>query len=144
MDTRPSEYALIVEKVCPIILLPSPFADNAQMKEMHPRFRFHTADWLTHHLVVMHCQAMSRAFRELGQDPDVAVYEAILKKRKQNRQSQIKPRKQLDLPAARLSTSMRKACKTRATHEVGVRFYIDFFILIFCISTGLWEAIPWM
>jgi len=82
MDTRPSEYALIVENVCPIILLPSPFADNVQMKEMHPRLWFHTANWFTHHLVVVHCQAMSRAFRELGQDPDVAVYEAISKKQK--------------------------------------------------------------
>jgi len=127
MDTCPSEYALIVENVCPIILLPSPFADNVQMKEMHPHLWFHTADWLTHHLVVVHCQAMSQAFCELGQDPDVAVYEAISKKQKQNRQSQIKPCKQLDLPATHLSTSMQKAHKTRATNEVGVCFYIDFF-----------------
>jgi hypothetical protein len=34
--THPAEYALIVKKVCPIIQLPPSFADNVQMKELHP------------------------------------------------------------------------------------------------------------
>ena len=44
------------------------------MKELHLRFRFHTGDWVTWHLVIMHCYSMSRLFAKDGPDPDLEIY----------------------------------------------------------------------
>src|SRR5258706_3586467 len=44
------------------------------MKELHPRFRFHTRDWLTQHLLIMHCQVMSQSFARLPKDPNLVIY----------------------------------------------------------------------
>ena len=98
--------------------LPSPSVDNAQMKELHPRFRFHTGDWLTHHLVVTHCQAMSRSFHELGEDPDIMVYKRILNREEQREsrrtlKPRIEPPKQPVLPTGRQSARMQKALPMR-------------------------------
>jgi len=112
--TRPAQYALIIEKVCPIMIiqLPSLFADITQMKELHPHFRFHTGDWLTHHFLVMHCQAMSWSFHDLGDDPDVTVYKRILKKLEQKQQTgfqrSVNCRIVSPMPPAHLSARMWK------------------------------------
>ena len=52
------------------------------MKELHPRFRFHTRDWLTRHLLIQHCQAMARWFAKIGDDPDLKVYENYMNNQK--------------------------------------------------------------
>ena len=48
------------------------------MKVLHLHFHFHINDWLTHHLVLMHCQAKSQSFTTLGEDPDHQIYKAYL------------------------------------------------------------------
>ena len=70
-----------------ISLVLSPFADCGQMKDLHPRFRWHTDNWLTHHFVLNHCRVKSRAFGKLADDPDpdVEIYEDYLMMKKQNK-----------------------------------------------------------
>ena len=58
------------------------------MQELHPHFQFHTGDWLTRHLVLMHCQVMSKTFAQLGDNPDVKIYEKYMKKQRQNREKE--------------------------------------------------------
>ena len=60
----------------------SAFTDNAEMKDLHPCFWFHTSDWLTHHLLVKHCQSKSRYFAKAGDDPDLKFYEQYMIKQK--------------------------------------------------------------
>jgi len=75
---------------------------------------------------------MSRAFHELGDDPDIAIYERILKKEKWKEQkellrtlkSRFESPKQLALPAARPSARVQKTRKARTTNEVRASFYI--------------------
>jgi len=55
-----------------------------QMKELHPRFRFHTADWLIRHFLITHCQVMSRSFAR-AVDPDVVTYKNYMKKKSQDK-----------------------------------------------------------
>jgi len=90
----------------------SPFADNGQMKALHPRFRFHTGDWLTRHLVVTHCQAISRSFARLGEDPDLKILENYRNRQKRNKQKESqkalknrrnKPYRRLLLPKPKVS-----------------------------------------
>ena len=77
------------------------------MKELHLRFLFHMRDWLTRHLVVMHCQAMSRSFARLGDDPDLEIYNRYMLKQRLFKQKdaqhalkkrRVEPPKQLTLP----------------------------------------------
>ena len=48
------------------------------MKDLHLCFQFHINDWLTHHLMLMHCQAKSQLFTALGEDPNCQIYKAYL------------------------------------------------------------------
>ena len=57
-----------------------------QMKELHPRFRFHINDWLTYHFLLGHCATMSRTFTKLGVDPDVQIYQDFLEEEDERRQ----------------------------------------------------------
>jgi len=84
------------------------------MKELHPQFRYHTSDWLTCHMVIMHCQVMSRSFTELGADPDLEIYKNYMKKQEEKLQKvanqvlkkcQINPSGQLVLPGSKVSVS---------------------------------------
>jgi len=73
---------------------------------------------------------MSRAFHKLGDDPNIAIYERMLKEEKQKEQkdlvralkSQFKSLKQLALSAACLSARVQKTCKAGAANEVGASF----------------------
>jgi len=60
----------------------SAFTDNAEMKDLHPRFQFHTSDWLTCHLLVKHCQSKSQYFAKAGDDPDLKFHEQYMIKQK--------------------------------------------------------------
>lgn len=84
------------------------------MKNLHPRFRFHTGDWLTRHLVVKHCQAKSRRFAKIGDDPDLKVYEDYMNNQKRQKQKdaqqalrkhRVAPRKRLLFPGPKVSDS---------------------------------------
>ena len=82
------------------------------MKELHPRFRFHTGDWLTRHLVVKHCQAKSRRFTKMGDDPDIKMYEDYMTSQKREKQKKaqkhlVQPRKRLMLPGPKVSAVLR-------------------------------------
>lgn len=99
------------------------------MQELHPRFRWHTGDWLTRHLVLTHCQVMSRSFAKLGVDPDLAVYQNYLKKQKHDRVTQealkkrrIEPPRQLVLPGPMVCLSVLRfqqadALEPQALHK---------------------------
>ena len=92
-STCPAEYGLIVEKVCLICahlqaIYLSLVADNGQMKELHPWFRFHMGDWVTCHFAVTHCQVMSRSFTRLGDDPDIKIYEWFMNQQRRNQQNE--------------------------------------------------------
>jgi len=65
----------------------SPFADNKEMKELHPCIVFHMHDWLTHHFLVKHCQAMSHSFARLSNDPDIEVLKIHNIKKEQKREN---------------------------------------------------------
>ena len=58
------------------------------MRDLHPRFRFHTGDWLVRHLVIKHCQSRSRFFAKVGDDPDLKIYEQYMIKQKQQKQKE--------------------------------------------------------
>jgi len=84
------------------------------MKELHPWFRYHTGDWLTRHMVIMHCQVMSRSFTELGANPDLEIYKNYMKKQEEKLQKvanqalkkrRINPSRQLVLPGPKVSVS---------------------------------------
>lgn len=60
------------------------FANSDQMKELHPRFNFHTGNWLTRHFVMNHCQVKSKSFANLGVDPDVKIYQNYKNRLKQD------------------------------------------------------------
>jgi len=86
-------------------------ANSNKMKELHPHFRFHTGDWLTYHLIVTHCQAMNRTFAKLGDDPDLDIYQAYMKRQKHSKQKdvqqtlkrcRIEPTKRLVLPGQKV------------------------------------------
>jgi hypothetical protein len=85
------------------------------MKDLHPRFRFHTHDWLTRHLLIKHCQAILRSFVRLGDDPDLATYEEYMNKQKRKKQKEaqqtlkkrrIEPPGHLVLPGPKVSLSI--------------------------------------
>jgi hypothetical protein len=50
------------------------------MRELHLQFQYHTSDWLTCHMVIMHCQVMSRSFADLGTDPNLEIYKHYMEK----------------------------------------------------------------
>jgi len=119
-STRPAQYGLIVEKVCPVRPrlrgeLSFAFGNDGQMKELHPRFRFHTGDWITCHFAITHCRAMSRSFARLSPDPDIKIYERYMDKQRRNQQKEaqralkkrrVAPPKMLGLPGPPVSTSV--------------------------------------
>lgn len=86
-DNHPDSWALIVEKVRPVHFH-SMFLTFLQMKERHPRFRWHGGNWLIEHIAVGHLEAMRRSLKR--RDPDLQdlqeydqlVAEGIVKKRK--------------------------------------------------------------
>jgi len=110
---HPSEYCLIIEMVCPILLVLSPFADSNQMKALHPRFKFHTGDWLTRHFLINHCQVMSKSFATLGDDPEIKIYQDY-----RNRLKQDFKKRQVYPPTSRVKGTHR----TRPMDEVRSSF----------------------
>jgi hypothetical protein len=58
-----------------------PFTDSDQMEQLHPHFWFHTGDWLTHHFLITHCQAMSCSIPK--PDPDLKTYNKYQSEQKQ-------------------------------------------------------------
>jgi hypothetical protein len=101
------------------------------MRELHPRFRYHTGDWLTRHMVIMHCQVMSRSFADLGADPDLEIYKHYMEKQENKLQKvadqalkkcRIGPPGQLVLPGPKVSVSaphfqQSDALESQAPHK---------------------------
>ena len=73
------------------------------MKDLHPRFRWHTDDWLTRHLVLMHCQAKSRSFTRLGDDPDLKTYDNYMTNQRRKNLKELPNRLVLSRPKVSVS-----------------------------------------
>ena len=51
------------------------FLTFLQMKERHPRFRWHAKNWVLIHITVMHLDAMRRSLKK--KDPDLKVLQEL-------------------------------------------------------------------